>query len=738
MTTFEHVPDPPINLPALPVLDVDAPAEDDGPDLVERLAANGRRAWRRAKPRIVNRLRLLRHRTYRGLLLVLKLAFVYSPRGFGRLVARFSKWVYDWDSAVRRHEASEVGDAAKAQGMRKANLKARLLVTSLFGLPPAFFILAWVSPLTLGILCGVTLALWVIQIIPGKHWGEHVAAAALGGLVIWQLPPRADAIPAPPWQAFVAFGVVAIIVLGVIGRPTHKPALNPGVLPANVVPPLRAPMVTAALCTLGNSRMTAKTEDDPEGKPLSKIQLLMDVARQGPGYQIDLELPAGVPASFVQGRREAFAAALRRELGTVWPSVGARHPGHLSLYVCDLPMSRAPQEPWPLLESGVVDLGARVPLFTDQRGDWVSIRLAYANMIIGAVPRMGKTFALRQCLLTAGLDKRAKVYAYDGKGTGDLASCRHFAHSYVRGARLDKPELIDAVRGDIKELRQELGRRADVIDSLPPEECPENKVTSELIDARPDLDLGWIVVGIDETQMYFSYGDDDDKEHKKIRAELKAGVTELVKLGPALGIIVILATQQVNRDTIPTSISNNAVLRFCLKIEGQDPNDRILGTGAYKRGYDAQMFDLEEDKGIGYLKGDGARAQIVRSVFGLDGEIAEQLGMRARRLRLAAGLLTGDAAGEAHAVPEPQANLLDDCCEVVTEAGGHNMSLDTLRDRLGLLRPGIYGHLDNAALGGLLRGAGVEPGAVWCPLEKETRKGVKLEWITGQSAPGTA
>jgi len=84
-----------------------------------------------------------------------------------------------------------------------------------------------------------------------------------------------------------------------------------------------------------------------------------------------------------------------------------------------------------------------------------------------------------------------------------------------------------------------------------------------------------------------------------------------------VGIIVLLATQNVNRSTIPTSISNNAVLRFCLKVFNQPANDQILGTGAYKAGVDAATF-ATEDKGIGYLRGEDVEPKIVRSVHGLD------------------------------------------------------------------------------------------------------------------------
>jgi S-DNA-T family DNA segregation ATPase FtsK/SpoIIIE len=565
---------------------------------------------------------------------------------------------------------------------------------------------------------------WTIKVIPGRSPWEIVAAVGIGAATWWFLPDALALLPRPPAWAPWALLAVVVLTLGWIGRPQGKKLVKDTTLPAGMVPPLRAPMVTAALCTLGNSKMK-----EPE-----QIRLLMDVARQGDGYQIDLELPPAVPATFVQKNREELAAAMRRELGCVWPSVGKRHPGHLSLYVSNQPMAQQIQEIWPLLRGGEVDLGRPFPAFTDQRGDWVSIQLSYANMIIGAVPRMGKTFVLREMLLAAGLDKRAKVYALDGKGTGDLAPCALYAHGYVRGARADKPEQIEKVRAIVRDLRKELGRRADIIDSLPREECPESKVTSELIKARPDLDLGWIVLGMDETQAFFGYGDKGNREHKAIRDELAAGVTELVKLGPALGIIVLLATQQVKEETIPGSIAQNAVIRFCLKIEGHEPNDRILGTGAYRRGIDAQMFDLD-DKGIGYLKADGEGARIVRSVFGLDAPTSEKVAARARALRVAAGTLTGDAAGEEATEEAAQVSLLEDVRQVFELH--ERMHLVTILAALTEIRPQLYGSWDAETLGSALRGAGVRVGQV--KVAGVNTSGVRREWLdvaaTGDERP---
>jgi hypothetical protein len=69
----------------------------------------------------------------------------------------------------------------------------------------------------------------------------------------------------------------------------------------------------------------------------------------------------------------------------------------------------------------------------------------------------------------------------------------------------------------------------------------------------------------------------------------------------------------------------------------------------------------------------------------------------AHRLRVERRLLTGQAAGEVEETVEATADLLDDVFEVrAGELSCRNTSLEYLiGTSLALLRPGIYGHLDN-------------------------------------------
>jgi S-DNA-T family DNA segregation ATPase FtsK/SpoIIIE len=201
--------------------------------------------------------------------------------------------------------------------------------------------------------------------------------------------------------------------------------------------------------------------------------------------------------------------------------------------------------------------------------------------------------------------------------------------------------------------------------------------------------------------------------------------TDLVKRGPALGIMLYLATQKPSAKSIPTAIADNAVIRVCLKVHNQISNDQVLGTGSSKMGLKAQLFAFE-DKGIAYLKGEGADAQIVRSVFGLDAPAAEKIAVRARAEREQLGRLTGDAAGEEMDREEEQVVLLDDIKRVFSGAAG--MHLVDIVTGLADLRPAAWGSLDVNALGKHLRNMEVRVDKIHVR-GKGTNAGVKREWL---------
>lgn len=592
-------------------------------------------------------------------------AFLRSFGALGRLVARLHRWVYDAESKPVRMAArdrADVNEYMKLREARNETVRKRLLPVYLAVL------------LTIGIV--------------------YVAVTTLPAAV--------------NWTALVAL----MCAVGWWGAPSDKPVAGRAVDVVKV-PKLTSQMVEDALCSLG---IGALNQAYTKGK---RIAFPSPITRDGDGWRADVDLPPGIPAGEVIAKREELSSALRRQIGCVWPEGEAKvHEGRLVLWVGDKDMSKAAQKSWPLAKPGAgVDLFKPQPFGTDQRGRWVDITLMFASMIIGAVPRMGKTVTLRELMLIATLDARAKVYAYDLKGTGDLSSIAPCAHAYGVG---DDPEDIEVMVAEMRELREEMRRRTKVIRSLPESVCPDNKVTPELA-ARKDLGLAPIVVGVDECQVWF--------EHEKHGKELEAICTDLVKRGPALGITLILATQRPDAKSLPTGIADNAVLRFCLKVMGQTSNDMVLGTSQYKNGVRATMF-ARTDRGIGYLAGEGDDAKIVRSVY-QDATDAKKIVAGARRRREEAGNITGYAAGENIDIEAARLDPLADALAVFAR-GEDKLWSEVIVSRLADLRPNQYGNWTAANLATALKPHGVKPRQVWAT-DPETSKGSNRNGYTRET-----
>ncbi|WP_419996363.1 cell division protein FtsK [Streptomyces boninensis] len=560
-----------------------------------------------------------------------------APAGAAKFVGGSLRWVSDREgepvrlAAVRREDAAEY---LKLSRQRDARVRARALV----------------GVLALFVGVGAALAIYVL---------------------------------APGWLQAVSISAVTM-ALGFAGRKADDPVIHRAVELSKTTK-LTSNIVLRALGSLGIPAINQAQARGRDG-----FEFTAPITRDGPGWRCEGNLPFGVTVTDIIERRERLASGVRRPLGCVWPeAVPDEHTGHLVLWVGDQDMSKAKQPAWPLKKTGTVDLFKPVAYGTDQRGRWVAVTLMYIAGVIGAIPRMGKTFLLRLLLLIAALDPRAELHTYDMKGTGDLDPVGNaVSHRHAAG---DDDEAIGYVLADFRALREELRRRTKAIRALPRDICPESKVTSQLADKR-SLGLHPIVVGVDECQVLF--------EHPEHAKEFEEIATDLVKRGPATGIVLLLATQRPDAKALPTGISANASARWCLKVMGQLENDMVLGTSAYKRGVRATMFSWK-DKGIHYFVGEGSDARIVRSVY-LDAKDADAIALRARKAREQAGTLSGHALGEE---PEPLAPAYDLLADILAVVPAKELKVwsETVVARLAELRPEAYDGWDPDALAAALK-----------------------------------
>ncbi|MGW7329565.1 cell division protein FtsK [Streptomyces sp. NPDC054840] len=595
-----------------------------------------------------------------------------APRGAARVVGGTVRWLADREgdpvraAAVRREDAAEYLTLSR---QRDGRVRLRAIIAGL------------------SLLVGSITALAIYILAPG--WVHALSISAL------------------------------VLALGAAGRRPDAPVINRAVEVAKA-PKLTSDIILRALGALGIAPISQAQSKGRDG-----FTFTAPITRDGPGWRAEGDLPYGVTVTDVIERRDKLASGLRRPLGCVWPeAVPDEHTGRLVLWVGDQDMSTAKKPTWPLLKSGSVDLFKPVAFGTDQRGRWVEITLMYIAAVIGAIPRMGKTFLLRLLLLIAALDTRAELHTYDLKGTGDLDPVgEKVSHRHRAG---DEDADIDYALADLREVREELRRRAKMIRSLPRDICPESKVTSELAN-KPKLGLHPIVIGVDECQVWF--------EHPKHGAEFEEICTDLVKRGPATGIVLLLATQRPDAKALPTGISANASARFCLKVMGQLENDMVLGTSSYKRGVRATMFSWK-DKGIHYFVGEGADARIVSSVY-VDAPTAEAIGNRARAARERAGTLAGHALGQEPEHAERSAyDLLSDILAVVP-AEEPKLWSEVVVARLAELRPDVYGGWEPEQLAYVLKPYGVPTIQVWGKTEAgkgANRRGIVRADIVKASA----
>lgn len=554
-----------------------------------------------------------------------------SPVGVYRIASATGRWVFDADGAqVRKAMSAAAGGAG--YGAEDAATWARLEEQRR-------------------------------KVTRTRAWLVAAALAALG-VTAWVV------LASVPGWAAVLVVAAALALLGMAGRDAAARVVS-RYTDAAEMPRLSSDLLLTALGALGVAELNRGLRPGADG-----VRFPSPIARDGAGWRAEVDLPAGVTSGMIVDRRDRLAAGLRRPLSAVWPEGDSDvHEGRLIVWVGDKPMSKAKPLPWPLAAKGTVDLFAPFPFGADPRGRAVPITLMFASMVIGGQPRMGKSFLARLLLLASALDVRCALYLFDLKGSPDLLPLGQVAHAFRSG---DEPEDMDYLLGAARELHQDLTRRNKTLRALPRDICPEGKITPELA-SRKDLGLHPVVMFIDECQIAF--------EHPTHGKELEAVITDLTKRGPSVGIIVICATQRPDAKSLPSGIRSNAVLRLCLRVQGQMENDMVLGTSAYKSGHRATMFARSE-RGVAYLSGEADDPQIVRAAY-IDAVQAEKIAARARAARVTAGRLTGYAADQDLTPDDDTASIIDHLL-AVWPATEDRAWCDTLAARLAEAFPSAY------------------------------------------------
>ncbi|MBB6350904.1 S-DNA-T family DNA segregation ATPase FtsK/SpoIIIE [Nonomuraea muscovyensis] len=529
-----------------------------------------------------------------------------------------------------------------------------------------------------------------------------ISSAALVTLLVVGLM-MAEQTTTMQWAAFA----VAIAALGILGKPADRPLIDRAVVPSTVEK-LTSDIVVRALTVLGIGGINQAMAKNPK----DAIRFVAPITRDGPGWRADIDLPYGVTVADVMDKRDRMASALRRPLGCIWPEGDSSvHEGRLILWVGDKDLSKTVVKS-PLVKASSHDVFKGIPFGCDPRGRAIVVPVIEQNILIGSQPGQGKTASVRVLASGAALDPSAELWIHELKGTGDLDPHEQNCHRYVSGI---EDEAIAYAADSLTLLRKEVMRRAAALKALPADLCPDKKVTRQIADRR-SLGLHPLVAIFDECQNLFA--------HPDFGAKAGEDAEFIIKLGRALGVVLMLATQRPDKDSLPTGISANVTIRFCLRVAGQLENDMILGTSAYKNGIRATVFQPKVDAGIGYLLGATPMPKVVRTAY-LDTPATEHIAKRAHALRASVGVLGRHPLGETPEHVTPSFDLLADILAVVPPAEAKVWN-EVIVDRLAELRPEVYGAW-----------AGLEGGAKTAQLTTALKPyGIKTMQVWGTSEGG--
>ncbi|MFD6771028.1 cell division protein FtsK [Micromonospora chalcea] len=525
---------------------------------------------------------------------------------------------------------------------------------------------------------------------------ELIALAVVGG-VLFAFAPR---------YVLVLVGAAVVPLLAHYGRPATMPIVTPAVV-APRHRKLSADIVLRAYYAAGLGHPDKPDQQIHFGGPMSR-----DARNIGSEVIIDLPYGKGWSDMIKPGTKSAIASGIDVTEYQVFFTRDKTSDRRHKLLVADQNPLAIPAGRTPLLRLKPTDIWKPAPFGLDERGNPVSVPLMWNSVLVGAQPRKGKTFSARLLALYAALDPYVKLTIVDGKKSPDWSSFRLVAHRYIRGTTVNRDgDPVEQVIDALMEIKKHIGEVNDFLTKLPVDECPEGKITPDLSRKYPQLRV-WVLV-MEEFQMYYEL---DDKEASETIASL---LSNIMATGPSAGVIPLSSSQKPsgigasqNVLRLFTRYRDNHSIRFALKCGNRTVSEAILGDEAYGEGYNAAALpEGKEFRGVGILYGADDNTPIVRTHLA-EGPDAEKILMAARSFREAAGLLTGEAAGEDMA--REARDVLNDVRNVFY-AGKATISWPALAARLKEAYPEAYADITPEAISAMVRKLGVKGKSVKDP-----------------------
>ncbi|MER6615156.1 cell division protein FtsK [Streptomyces xantholiticus] len=591
----------------------------------------------------------------------------YSPRGAWRWSTAVGRWVSDAEGLPVRLaavRAEDAGEYLKLSRQRDARVKLRGIIATVGG------IVGLVAALTLYVM-------------------------------------------APSWLLLLSVATLTT-VLGIAGAPADRPLIDR----AQVTFRKRKLSSDIVVRAHDAARLTGKDQSISFPRP---------IGRDGDGWRVVVDLPYGKTFEDAVSARTRLASGLDIAPTQLFLDKDETSGRRVSYWIADRDPLAVPAGRTPLLGATRVNFWKPFPWGVDERGNPVMASMLWLSLLVGAVPRQGKTFSARTIALAAALDPHVRLIVFDGKASPDWRAFTKVAHRIGFGiVPRNGVDPVEHLVAALTELKADVEDRYHRLSELPLHICPEGKLTPE-ISRDKKLNMPLTLVVVDEVQEYLQH-----PVHGKTVLEL---LVYLARVAPAVGVSVMNSTQKPDDTACPSVLRDQHQARFSLRVGSWQVSDVVLGAGSYSEGLDASRL-LKSHKGVGLLKGMSDDSGIVRTYLA-DGRDADTVLTRARALREDEGTLTGDAAGEVAVVHNGDA-ILTDVAAVLGRKEDKVWS-ETVVDRLAELNPEAYGEwaaLEGRAkadqLAAALKPYGIKTDQVWGKTDSgkgANRRGIERQHI---------
>lgn len=569
-------------------------------------------------------------------------ALIWAVVGAVRLAARHAYWASHLESHGLRSELVAAGDSREYRAVSRLASEARKVRLAIVGGELAALVIACVVVAKLG------------------HW--------------WL------------WAAVLA---VVVPALAAYGRPSDRRIVTPAV----VRPRFRKLNGDIVLRAYYAARLGDPDRED------QRVTFGGPMHRDGEGSRVLVDLPYGKGLKDAMNAKDEIASGLDVTESQVFlhrdPTSYRRH----TLWVADRDPLAVPVGRTPLLACKPADVWQPAPLGLNERGALVSLLILWNSILVGALPRQGKTFVARLLALYAALDPWCQLDVFDASGKPDWRGFSKVADSCAFGLTPTRAGLPPEILLDtLERLQRDVQARYARLSELSPDICPEGKLTREIArDPRFDMPVRLLVM--DEFQEYLTLG-----EISKRIAEL---LVFLGKVAPGAGVSVIGATQKPSGigtgqvGTAFTAMRDNMAVRFSLRTSSWQVSDMVLGSGAYSEGLDSSKL-LKSHKGVGILRGATDDSPTVRTYLA-DGTDADRILTAARAIRSAAGTLRGHALDQAD--DTPAVSIVADVLAVLGDAPG--MHWEALAPMLRARFPDRHGDATAESVSAMCRAGGV-------------------------------